>query len=588
MNDRLLFSTASTVKDLSRQLKKAQSAESLARTQTNVSISLLANFSTQYMSSAIFTSLVMSGIKPDIFEASYDQWEFELNNPDSETNRRGSDFVVVALSSTRLILDPQNSSVALSERISASLIAYKHQSRRGELILVLPEILREGFDQTSHFCNFVRDMKLRLREKLEGEVHLVDIDPLIAEFGFERWDSKKFFISAKFCCHPNCYPLYGAYISGFLQCLIRAPVRLIIVDLDNTLWRGNVGDLGWEGIGLDKETGAYPYLLLQKYLVELKKSGVLLAVCSKNSPEIAEGVFANRPEMLLEMNDFVAREINWDPKSLNIRRILSGLNITTTGVAFLDDSRFEREEVRAVFPDLVIPELPESAEDWCVYLSKSGWFTQGKSALEAADNSGHYHAESWRNEDAKKYECYSDFLLNLDLILSPRRICEDNFDRVFELIHKTNQFNLTSRRLSRRELSDFVANQSNFCYCYGLKDRFGDYGIISVFIAEYTGSDWKIRIWLLSCRAMGRGVEHAVFDHFVSRTDNKNLVISGTYRPTNKNQVVSDLLERLGFERQTGETYNFTIGVHKNLRADHIKTIHPSSEVDQFDTFRKK
>jgi FkbH-like protein len=574
MNDRFLFSTASTATDLSKKYKEARSAERLAATRTSVSISILGNFSTQYLVSSIYTSLVMNGVKPDIFEASYDQWELELSNPDSETNRRNSDFIIVALSSTRLVLEPENSSVALSERIARLLLAYKDKSN-SEVVLVLPESIREGFDQTSLFCSFVRDMKSRLREKLGGSVHLVDIDPLIMEFGFERWHSKKFFISAKLCCHPNCFPLYGDYISCFLQSLIRTPVKLIIVDLDNTLWRGIVGDVGWEGVGLNKETGGYSHLLLQRYLVELKKSGVLLAVCSKNSTEVAESVFVNRPEMLLGLDDFVAREINWDPKSKNIRKILSDLNLTTTGAVFLDDSRFEREEVRAQFPDLIVPELPESSEDWCEYLSKSGWFTIGRSAPDGAEKSAQYFAEIRRNEDAQKHQDYSEFLRNLDLVLSPRRVSEDNFDRVFELIHKSNQFNLTSRRLSRKELTDMAADRNTFCFCYGLKDQYSDYGIISVFIAEYSEPHWKINTWLMSCRAMGRGVELGVFDHFLSQIAGENVEIVGTYVPTDKNKPVIDLLERSGFVGQTGEPCTFLVGLHKNPRADHIRTIPP-------------
>jgi FkbH-like protein len=579
LNKKFIFSTDSTASDLAKKYKEARSSEYLASIRTNVSISVLANFSTQYLVSSIYTSLIFNGVRPDIFEASYDQWEFELGNPDSETHRKKSDYVIVALSSTRLLLEPEKTPAELSDRIARNLLAFKERSQ-SEVILVMPESLREGFDQTSHFAVFVREMKSRLREKLANAIHLIDIDPLIMEFGFAAWHSKKFLISSKFCCHPNCFPLYGDYISSFIQSLIRTPVKLVIVDLDDTLWKGTVGDVGWQGVCLDKETSAYSHLLLQSYLLELKRSGVLLAICSKNSTDAAHSVFENRSEMRLKLTDFVAQKINWSPKSTNVAQILEDLNLTTSGVIFLDDSKFEREEVRSQFPDLIIPELPPANEDWCEYLSKSGWFTIAKPILNGEEKSAQYLAEIQRNEDALKHQDYSEFLRDLGLVLTPRRVCDENFDRVFELIHKTNQFNLTTRRLSRSELAELANQKDTLCYCYGLRDKYSDYGIVSVFIAERTGSEWEINTWLMSCRAMGRGVEQAVFSHFYHQVAEENAIIIGNYVKTEKNKPVSDLLDRMGFMSQPDGRKTFSVSLNVFPRADHIKTVQQTNLAD--------
>ena len=543
-----IFSTTSTASDLNKKLKEARSEKVQKGVTSNISLTVLANFSTQYLVKSIYTSLVFNGVNPDIYESSFDQWEFELNNPESETYQRNSDFTILLLSSTRLILDRSRSPHEFATNLRNLLLRYKEKCR-GEVILVLPESIREGFDQTSFFYKWVRLMKSELQQELENLAHFVDIDPLIMEFGLERWQSTKFLVSAKLCCHPNCYPLYGNYISGFLLSLLRRPTRLVITDLDNTLWDGVVGELGWDGVGLDQNSKGYPYLMLQNYLLSLKENGVLLAICSKNSFEVAKKVFDNRREMILKFDDFVAQEINWDPKSENIRRILKDLNLTATGVMFIDDSKFEREDVKNSLPEVIIPDLPDDPENWCEFLSKSGHLTIARVNEEDLVKSNMYFAERQRKADAETFTDYSSFLKNLNLVITPERVSPGNFERVFELIHKTNQFNLTTKRLTWKELEDFVSRDDCFSYCYSLKDKYSDYGIISVFMAEKGQKDWKVTNWLMSCRAMGRGVENAVFVHFLSEVLTAGQTVFGEYIETDKNKPIADLLEKMGFTR---------------------------------------
>lgn len=566
-----IFTTASTASDLSKKIKEAKSEELQAKANTKITITVLANFSTQYLVNSLYTSLIFNGIYPDIYETSFDQWEFELNNPGSETYLRNSDYILLLLSSTRLILNRSKNSHEFSENLKNLLIRYKEKCC-GEIILILPESIREGFDQTSFFYKWVKFFKKDLQQELENIVHFVDIDPLVMEFGFEKWYPSKFLISAKLCCHPNCFPLYGNYLSNFIQSLLRKSTRLIIIDLDNTLWYGEVGEVGWEGVGLDQDSKGYPYLMLQKYLWSLKEVGVLLAICSKNSFEVVKKVFDNRREMILKFDDFVAHEINWNPKSENIKKILSDLNLTTTGVMFLDDSKFEREDVKNNLPEVIVPELSENAERWCEFLSKTGCLTIGKVNEADLKKSSMYFAEKQRKEDAGTYTDYSRFLENLNLTITPEKVSSSNFDRVFELIHKTNQFNLTTKRLTGKELKKFASNDDCFCYCYSLKDKYSDYGIISVFIAEKVSSDWEINTWLMSCRAMGRGVENSVFDHFLTSVLTEGETVFGEYIATEKNKPIADLLEKMGFTQnsQNGPS-SFTVGKNKNPQAEYIK-----------------
>ena len=575
MINKFIFSTSSTASDLSKKLKEAKSQELQSRVTTKLSLTVLANFSTQYLVNSIYTSLLFNGISPDIYEAPFDQWEFELNNPESETYRRRSDYTLLLLSSTRLIFDRNKTASEFALNLGNLLTRYREKSR-SEIILVLPESMKEGFDQTSFFYRSVNAFKKEMQLGLENLVHFVDIDPLIMEFGIAKWHSSKFLISAKLCCHPNCFPLYGNYLANFSQSLVRRPARLVITDLDNTLWQGVVGDLGWDGVGLDKDSSGYPYLMLQNYLLSLKEAGVLLAICSKNSFKIAKDVFDKRREMVLKFDDFVAHEINWDPKSENIQKILKDLNLTSAGVLFLDDDKFEREEVKSNLPEVIVPELPENAETRCEYLSRSGYLTVGKINEEDLNKSSMYIAEKERKEEAGKHADYHEFLRNLNLLITPERVNAGNFDRVFELIHKTNQFNLTMKRTTRGELEKLAASANSFCYCYRLRDKFSDYGIISVFIAEKTSKDWEINNWLMSCRTIGRGVEEYIFNHFLSMVLSDGDAVSGKCVATGKNDLVADLLQKMGFTEdvKTG-VCTFTVGKCKNPVANYIRMSEP-------------
>lgn len=348
MTDRFIFNTSSTASDLGKKLKEARTRELPAGTDLKISLTVLANTCHTVSRERHLYLPPLQQHCPDLWESSFDQWEFELGNLESNAYRRRSDYTLLLLSSTRLIFERNRTPREFALHLKGLLTQYK-KATGSEIILVLPESI-EGFDQSSlSFHRSVRGFKMQMQSELVDVAQLVDIDPLIMEFGFDRWHPGKYMIAAKMCCHPNCFPLYGNYLANYVLSLVRRnPTRLVITDLDNTLWQGVVGDLGWEGVGLDKDSSGYPFIMLQYYLRSLKEAGVLLAelLPSKNSFQNAKDVFDHRREMILKFDDFVAHEINWDPKSENISRILKDLNLTSTGVMFLDDSEFEREEVQ--------------------------------------------------------------------------------------------------------------------------------------------------------------------------------------------------------------------------------------------------
>lgn len=569
------FTTKSTTLELGKALRAARARLEGEPERTPVSIAILSNFSTQYLSQAILTSLVNNGLNPQICETSFDQWELELNNKESHTHSQSADFLILTLSSTRLIQDPRVSSDPSGfVNYLRNLIVQLQNHHNCEIILTLPENLHAGYDHTSFFYKVVSQLRSDLTQELRELVHLVDLNPLIMEFGFERWEPGKYLANGQFSCHPNCYPLFGSYLANFIRNLVSRSTKLVITDLDNTLWSGVLGDLGWREIGLERDGSGYPHLALQRYLRDLKQSGVLLALASKNHENYVREAFENRREMILNWSDFAAIRINWNPKSQNIKEILTELNLSASGVVFLDDSKFEREEVRSSISGVIVPELPEDISSWCSFLSRSGLFTIGRTGAEDVMRLAFYEGERKRRNEAALYSSYDDFLKDLKLEVTVNRIDDSNFERVFELIQKTNQFNLTTKRLSRTELLNLTARDDCTCLCYQLSDKFSDYGIIAVLIAERKICSQELNTLLMSCRVMGRGVEMFIFDHFVQNYLSTDEVILGEYTPTQKNQPAADLLEKLGFEPIPESTeWHFKKGCNQNPSASHINNV---------------
>jgi FkbH-like protein len=550
-----LFNTNSTVKDLSKNYEIELNISPAKDAYTKVSIAVLGNFSTQYLVKAISLSLQANMIYPEIYESGFDQWEFDLRNIDSELYKRTPDYLVITLSSQFLINCAGNKPNEFIANLKCLIEGYKGRCK-GDVILTLPESMREGYDQSSPFYRFVKELQLEMLKQLNGLASLVDLDSLIMEFGMNSWYPEKYLHLGKFSCHPNCYPLMGNRIGNAIVSLIKRPIRLIIVDLDNTLWGGVVGDDGWENVDLSVDSVGYFHLMLQRYLFSLKNLGVLLAISSKNSHEVAKKVFDDRPEMVLKFNDFICTEINWGPKSESVSRILKKLNLTETGLMFLDDSAFEREEVRSQHANIIIPDLSESVQNWCYILSKSGYFSISKTSNDDMNKSSQYLVELQRQEELSSSDSFDDFLKKLDLKLYESDVSDDNFDRVFELIHKTNQFNLTTKRYSRTELQAMLQDKNYICKCYRLQDKYSDYGIIGLFFLRSLSSElsWEIDTWLMSCRAMGRGVERTIFGSFINAHIKIGSIVQAEYIKTPKNKPVSTLLDSVGFAKKSSGT----------------------------------
>lgn len=506
---------------------------------------MVSNYTIDLLVPALQGMLARIGVWADIEDAGYDQWEQALRDTGHRVWHTRPDVLLVLLTSAGLVAaDPDAAHSA--RRIGAALEAFRARSG-ARVVLALPEPLPEEASSASWAYRWRVGLDDALRRLEIPGLTTLDWAPLIRSIGAEQWYAPRYWINAKLPFHPDVTHRAAAHLADAVRAQMSRRTKMVIIDADDTLWAGIVGDEGWDHVDLDAGGRGYPHLRLQRFFRELRERGVLLALVSKNETEPVLDVFRRRQEMILAESDFADVDVSWEPKSAAIRRILDRLNLTTSGVVFIDDSRFEREEVRAAIPGVTVPELPPDPAEWLEHLAKTGLFEDGPVSEEDRERTRFYEEERQRRTALQATEDYGVFLGQLDMRLSPEAIDRDPA-RVVELIAKTNQFNLTGRRHGIEAIRASVES-GGVAYAYRFADRYGHYGLISAIVAVPEDADaYRVDTWVMSCRAMGRTVERAIMRHVVDVLRRRGArSLSGEYVRSDKNAPVADLYAALGF-----------------------------------------
>ena len=328
------------------------------------------------------------------------------------------------------------------------------------------------------------------------------------------------------------------------------------------MWGGIVGDVGYNGVDLNYESTGLQYLNLQRFLAALNEKGVILSICSKNNEKIALEVFKKRKEMILKLEHFANYKINWNPKSQNITEILKELNLTAAGTCFIDDSKFERQEVRFNNKEIYVPEMPEDKTQWVNFLLLTNKFIIPTVKKEDRDRTSFYKQESKRIILKKDTDNIDQFLKSLKLIMKNIKLDKHNSDRAIDLINKTNQFNLTNKRYEKSHFNKIL--KKNIAFSYSLSDNFSNYGEIGVLVGLINKNTCIIDNWVLSCRAMSRTVEFAMFEHFVKNLKKYKIKkIECEIKKTQKNTEIYSLLEKFNFNilKDTKELKKYSIDI---------------------------
>jgi len=411
-------------------------------------------------------------------------------------------------------------------------------------------------------CESVSDM---------AGVTIWDYAGLVNSRGALEWTDQRLWSIARQPISASNMPYAGAHLARTIRGVLNPRAKCLVLDLDNTLWGGAAGDDGLEGIALGDDFPGSAFKAFQRAVLGLRDEGVLLAISSKNDEAVARSIIDQHPEMLLSWEDFSATRINWQAKSQNLIKIAQELNIGRDSLVFFDDNPVEREEVRINAPEVKVIEVPDQPVSFPGTLFASGFFDTPTLSAEDASRAAQYKEESHRKELIRQSASLDEFLQNLDMSLTIGEAGPETIGRIAQLVNKTNQFNLTTRRYSPAELQAMTDADDVAIRWYRLADRFGDSGLIAVSIVRYANDTATIDSLLMSCRVMGRQVERAVVSDVEKQAAQRQCrELLGLYVPTDRNSIVAELYDNCGFSKlastagEDGTTYSLDVTTESN------------------------
>jgi FkbH-like protein len=410
-----------------------------------------------------------------------------------------------------------------------------------------------GLASAAHaHVGLLRAMDAALREAAPNNAYFVDLQQISGSLGRRAfYDARTYFWTKQPFSWPG-LELLSRHLWAATRALTTGPKKVLVLDLDNTLWGGVVGEEGPLGIRLGTGPEGEAFQAFQKYCKGLAARGVLLAVCSKNNPEDAREPFKQNPDMLLRLEDFAAFDASWDPKSVALERIAETLRLGLESFVFMDDNPAERRQIRMALPMVEVVEAPEDAADFVAVLEDGLYFEAAAITSADRERNEQYRVEAQRREHQQGSGSLDEYLASLQMRADVRRIDGADLTRVAQLIGKTNQFNLTTRRHTAGDVRLLLETKRSVGLSLRLQDRFGDYGLISVVLALPDPSAERptlsIDTWLMSCRAIARGVEGFLLNQLASAARELGYeALVGEYLPSSKNGLVAEMYPKLGF-----------------------------------------
>ncbi len=553
-----------------------------------IRVAFLSSFTFEFIDPFLVVEAARQGLHATTYFGAFGQFEQEIGHAGSMLRRFEPQALVLAMRPEDIEPDAVFRYYAthgkryaeLTGEITARLLglirAFREWSQAPVLIanLALPAELPLGlFDANARdtLTYSVAQANAELRERITAEADAIiwDYAGLVRSCGAAAWTDRRLWSLARTPIAPAVQPRLAKHLTRTLCGVRRRPAKCLVLDLDNTIWGGVIGDDGMEGIQLSDDYPGNVYKEFQRSALALMDRGILLTVVSKNDPDVVDQVFREHPEMLIRWEHLAATRINWEPKSKNIREMAAELNLGVDAMVLFDDNPVERAEVRANAPEVAVIEVPQDPLGYQEALWACAHFDQVSLSEEDRGRTEMYRAERERRALAQSFESVDDFLTSLEMVAEVGEVSASTLARVTQLVNKTNQFNLTTRRRSQAEIEALAKDPSHVLAWLRIRDRFGDQGLVAVGFLRVDGETGTIDTFLMSCRMMNRHVEDALLAYLAERAQalgNKRLV--GEYFPTKKNAMVKDFYSRHGFEPQEeleggGQRYAIPMDSHE-------------------------
>jgi len=536
-------------------------------------IAILGGSTTTEVKSMLELFLLAEGIQPTFYEAGYNRYceEVLFENPALWDFKPEVVFIHTTWHNVSEYPDLLENSTQVRERVRREVGRFeslweKIHAGLGAVIIQnnfdLPRVRPLGNQEASQTFGRVNFL-LKLSEEFGSYARthsrfvINDILYLSAQVGLNVWFDHTYWYKFHMAVSPTASVALARNVAGIIKSFYGRSKKCLVLDLDNTLWGGVVGDDGVQNLilGRDHPVGE-AYLDFQRYVKDLQRRGIILAVCSKNDPETAKEGFSH-PDSVLRIEDFSVFKAGWNPKSESIRQIATKLNIGLDSIVFVDDNPVERSLVAEQLPEVAVPDVGSDVSLFAELLEQKRYFEVDKIVAEDAGRSAYYTSNAQRSVHQASVGNYEEFLASLDMTAEIGAFRPVYLERITQLINKTNQFNLTTRRYTSAEV-EAISQDPTFIPLYGrLVDRFGDNGLVSVLIGHLKNDYVELDTWLMSCRVLKRELELAMFDALVEECQARGMSkIVGVYIPSKKNNMVAGHYASLGFKRVDGASEN--------------------------------
>lgn len=547
---------------LKKNLKKDYSA------LKKVKVALLSDSVTDLLVTAIRGLGYERGYDFQFYVPDYGTTDYELLNVNSDLYSSNAEFVLLFFSTHKIqhifyALDDSRKLEFAKNFINQLTLYYEAIASKNSATKIIyanfPEIMWSVFGNYATKLPFSFEYQLRtlnlelmnLSQKLGG-FFINDLCKVHHYFGTSKYYDPRMHINADLVHAPDILPHIAKNTIDIIDALNGDFKKCIILDLDNTLWGGVIGDDGIENIQIGSLGIGKAFTLFQLWLKQLQQRGIILAVCSQNNEAIAKQPFINHPEMVLKLEDISLFVANWGSKAENIKYIQKTLNISLSSMVFCDDDPFQRNLVKTHLPEVCVPEMPQDPADYVGFLNSLNLF-ETSSYSEVDKQRGQYYYEELNREALKN--CYSseaDYLKNLEMAADVLSFNAYTLPRVLQLIQRSNQFNLRTIRYTENQINELVQDKSVSCIAFALQDKFTNYDIVSlVILKEEVKGELFIDTWIMSCRVLKRGLEHFVLNHIVAVAKEKHgTKLRGEYIPTNKNALVACHYDHLNFQKE--------------------------------------
>ena len=557
-------------KRIKRTLLEQTAADGTPVTFLKKRIAVLGGSTTHDIIRMLELFLLNYGIEPKFYESEYAQYWQDAMFDNEELVQFHPDLIYIHTTGRNITFFPdmEDSLQGIEDKLEAQMSHFRVMWEKLENTYHCPVIQnnfefpfyrilgnRDGYDPHGKTA-FIQRLNMEFARYAAQQEHfyIYDIQYESAAFGLDRWTDPSYWHMYKYAMSMQAIPDFAFHLSHIIKAVFGKNKKAFVLDLDNTLWGGIVGDDGPENLEIGQETSmGQVYQEFQGYLKEHKKIGVLLNVDSKNEEENALAGLKH-PEGILKPEDFIVIKANWLPKSQNLTEIASELNIGRDALVFVDDNPAEREIIRQHVPETAVPEMTDgdqvNPDQFIRILDKNAYFEVVTLSEDDKHRNEMYKANAMRKEQEESFGNYSDFLKSLEMEAVIRGFEPVYYSRIAQLTNKSNQFNLTTKRMTQAEVEQ-MAQDPGYITLYGkLKDKFGDNGVVSLVIGKKNGDTLELILWLMSCRVLKRDMEQAMLDTLVWQSRESGIrKLHGYYYKTAKNAMVKDFYGAMGFQK---------------------------------------